>query len=137
MTPDEARTAPVHTLIITHDPDYPHSNNSGHRYEIRCDGVTDWCRAWQECLAPACDRDALERAEEEGDDAPIVHGVVHRYIGNYGWSTEQPGCVLPQYDSWTDDVRELGLTPGSYRFTHQWEDGGEWFSIELVEGGPR
>ncbi|MER7280502.1 hypothetical protein ABT369_39295 [Dactylosporangium sp. NPDC000244] len=137
MTPDEATYAPAHTLVVTHEPDHPRADNSGHRYEIVCEEVTDWCRAWQECLESQCDPEALEKAEEDGDEEPVVHGVIHRYVGNYGWSTEVPGCVLPMYDSWRDEARDLRLAPGEYRFTHRWEDGGEWFSIDLVEEAAR
>jgi hypothetical protein len=123
---------PTHTLVVTCDPDHPSDDPDELRYGIRCDGVTDWCRSFEECLAEGCDRKALEEAELDGDDEPEAHGVVHRNIGNLGWSVEVADCALRFYD-WLDEARDLKLQPGEYRFTHRWEDGGEWFSFVLAE----
>lgn len=126
---------PSHTLVVTLDLQYPSNDPAEHRYEIRCDGITDECRSWQECYGKECDSEALEKAELDGDDEPVAHGVPHRFIGNLGWSVEVPGCALALDDGWLDEARDLKLVPGSYRFIHQWEDGGEWFSMCLVDAG--
>ncbi len=121
-------TAPAHTLIVADDPQ--HRWPESLQYEIRCDGVTDACRTWQECLASECDREVLEEAELDGDDEPEAHGVVHRNVGDLGWSTEVPGCALLLYD-WLDSARDLKLSPGAYRFHPVWDYDGEYFEIEL------
>jgi hypothetical protein len=124
---------PAHTLIVTVDPQHPSGDPAEHQYRIVCGGVTDACRTFAECLLPGCDKDVLDAAEDDGDDEPVAHGVAHRNIGDLGWSVKESSCSLPLYPAWVDEARELNLTPGTYRFRHQWEDGGEWFSIELLD----
>lgn len=122
-------TAPAHTLIVAHDLGLPDAELT---YRIDCGGVTEACRTWQECLESECDRKALEEAEFDGDDEPEAHGVVHRNVGNLGWLTEVPGCVLRLYD-WIDSARDLKLPVGSYPFHPVWDYDGEYFDIKLED----
>lgn len=118
---------PLHTLTVI-------EVDGVLRYKIDCDGVTDACRMWQECLVEGCDQAVLDREEEDGGDEPVLHGMPHRRLDD-GWSTPTGLCFLPLADAWPERAVELGLTPGEYRVRHVLEvDGGDY--VLAVVGNP-
>ncbi|GAA0719466.1 hypothetical protein Drose_05785 [Dactylosporangium roseum] len=125
MTADFTITGfPPHTLTIT-------EVDGALTYTLTCDGVTDTCRAWQECLDTDCDRDVLEWSEEDGDDEPEAHGIRHRNL-DMGWSTPLDECWLVGHPDWPEPARELQLGPGVYRVVHRYEAGGDYFVLSVV-----
>lgn len=112
---------PTHILTIDVDDD-------GLRYRLACEGVTPACMAYDEC---DCDKAALNLADEEGDDEPVVHGAVHRYV-SFGWGAATGRCWLLEDPDWPEPARDLGLGVGVYRVRHTYEDGGEYYSLSLA-----
>lgn len=126
MTADSTITGyPPHTLTVA-------EVDGGVTYRLTCDGVTDACRAWLECFGVECDPDALERAEEDGDDEPVVHGIRHRHL-DVGWCVPTDDCWLLSDPDWPEPARELRLDPGVYRVVHRYEDGGEFYTLKVVD----
>jgi hypothetical protein len=118
---------PPHTMTVSHAV----AGLNYLSYKLHCDGVTDFCRTWQECAAPDCDEAALDRAEEDGDDRPEQHGVEHRHL-DAGWSVPTDRCWLQEDPDWPAQAQELGLDVGVYRVVHTYTDGGEFYTLAVV-----
>ncbi len=117
-------TVSPYTLTVT-------AAGDGLHYKLDCDGVTDACRAWQECDALGCTTDALDRAEEDGDDEPVAHGVAHKSL-NIGWAVPLEECWLKSDPDWPEPARELGVGPGVYRVVHTYNRDGEFYTLTVV-----
>lgn len=119
-----ATTVPPHTLTVTETDD-------GMYYRLDCDGVTDACRTWQECYAPGCSTDTLDRMEEDGDDEPEVHGVRHKRL-DQGWSVPTARCWLREDPDWPAAALELLVGAGVHRVTHEYDRSGEFYTLTVV-----
>lgn len=86
---------------------------------IECPGVTDDCRAWDECMESGCRRPDDETLDRLSDEQP-VHGQVHVRISDLGWCVPTSNCWLQTTDA-SDEAD--GLDPGRYVFDWRCEDG--------------
>lgn len=116
---------PPHLLTVT-------ATGDGLTYKLECLGATPACMAYQECgPGDQCDPAALERAADDGDDEPVLHGVKHRLV-SFGWGAETGTCWLLDDPDWPEPARELGLTPGVYQVIHVYEDD-EFYLLRVLE----
>lgn len=115
-----------HTLIVTTDP-----GTGDLTYVIRCPGVTDDCRTYDECGIPGCDSDALTEADN------ISHGQEHHYNPEAGWLVATDQCLAEIQASMADvdDAAErLRLPgPGHYHVVPTWDSSGEDFDLTEVD----
>jgi hypothetical protein len=110
-----AGAQPPHVLVVTEFEDKLW-------FKIECPGVTDACRAWAECHDDRCDHDVLDKAMDDGDDEPELHGVRHRYIGDahVGWGVPTNDCWPSTVGGVYDAAQEIRTdwAPGRYPVEH-------------------
>jgi hypothetical protein len=121
-------TTPAHTLVIT-------NRGDGQHYAIKCHGVTDHCRVWQEADCPQAK--ASDEWDGEGwfdyEGEEVAHGVTHAYVDG-AWSHPTGQCWLEIYPDLPDAARDLQAGPGQYDVIHEYECGGDGaFTLALTE----
>lgn len=103
------------------------------RVTVECPGVTDSCRAWDECMEAGC-RDPEDDVLDKLCNEEPVHGVVHERIGGVGWCTPTERC-WPQ----TTDVAEAleGMEPPPGRYTFRWSvEDDEYIVVHDLQPAP-
>ncbi len=114
----------IHALVVAEDADNP----GDPLYRLECPGVTDDCRAYEDCVADADEVAALDRAADDGDDTPTAHGVEHRHIDGM-WMAATDHCLYATHPLLPDCGEYLTTTPGRYEVTCHYIGDGD---IELL-----
>lgn len=122
----------THTLIITVTPGAdPTEVDHWQEFAVDCPGVTDACRAWQECQVAGCPANA-GNSNVLWEVSDVSHGQEHRHI-NDAWMTATDRCYLLDADELPDVAETLAtkpeLPPGRYEVVHSFDDG----AIEYLE----
>lgn len=131
--PDEQHKP--HTLVVET------SGQGRLTYLLRCPGVIDFCRAFEECDCP----ESRESDEWDGEDwftfsgDDDAHGVTHRNIG--GTWMRPTGLCWPRISGYAyeaaADLRIGGqpLTPGEYLVDVEFDNNSDesYFTLHLVE----
>lgn len=118
----------LHRLLVTED-------KGTLFYQMLCPGITDSCRAYEECDCPQS-----KVSEEYGDtwidffEEKEVHGVIHKYIDGF-WMRPLEVC-FPSIDMYlAEAARDAGIrSPGEYLVKWRLIDGpDEFIELEVVE----
>ncbi len=103
-------------------------------FVVACAELTDDCEGWVECISD-CDADALDAADEDGDDSPTLHGEIHKRMDG-GWCTRTGQCWIAGHPDTCDAARDLGLPPGEHPVRAAYGDHLDWGMLELVAIAP-
>lgn len=104
----------------TEDPDL--------RYDIECPGVTNSCRAWDECRTCYVPRvgissDVKDQLEQHGE----AHGQPHQYIDGR-WMTPTSHCYVAGHDALSEEGSYIANgQPGRWPVAHEVGDGTELY----------
>ncbi len=111
----------VHVLVVGRDPDGELA------YEVRCPGVTDQCRRYEDCNAGPNERFALAEALTNGWDVRC-HGRHHRKVAGV-WMQATDHCYVASHYALEERAAAAGLEPGEYPIL--WSSGADGTDLEI------
>lgn len=122
----------IHTLTLSgecsgcgpvaHDEPCVNSQHD-YDYDLTCSGVTDACRAWEECMVCTPEDSVTVKEMADGGEDAEAHGKEHRVINGL-WMTPTDNCFIACHENQGEAVAYLGSLPHG-RYAVDGEDIGD------------